>query len=106
VRGRVGAEAHTRLQESNWELSEHQFDDDYDDGMEYDADAGGRRRPGQWAPVCPACICMCNCVIYKNPGTAADSIFVQQSGAKLESVTSKKAVEPMRGAAGPARGNS
>ena len=32
-------EAHTRLQESNWELSEHQFDDDYDDGMEYDADA-------------------------------------------------------------------
>jgi hypothetical protein len=34
-----GLEAHTRLQESNWELSEHQFDDDYDDGMEYDADA-------------------------------------------------------------------
>ena len=32
-------EAHTRLQESNWELSEHQFGDDYDDGMEYDADA-------------------------------------------------------------------
>ena len=35
----VSLEAHTRLQESNWELSEHQFDDDYDDGMEYDADA-------------------------------------------------------------------
>ena len=32
-------EAHTRLQESNWELSEHQFGDGYDDGMEYDADA-------------------------------------------------------------------
>ena len=32
-------EAHPRLQESNWELSEHQFGDDYDDGMEYDADA-------------------------------------------------------------------
>jgi hypothetical protein len=28
-----------RLQESNWELSEHQFGDDYGDGMEYDADA-------------------------------------------------------------------
>ena len=37
--GRFGAEAHTRLQESNWELSERQFGDDYDDGMEYDADA-------------------------------------------------------------------
>ena len=32
-------EAHTRLQESDRELSEHQFGDDYDDGMEYDADA-------------------------------------------------------------------
>ena len=32
-------EAHTRLQESNWELSEHRFGDDYDDGTEYDADA-------------------------------------------------------------------
>ena len=32
-------EAHTRLQESNWELSEHRFGDDYDDGMEYDAEA-------------------------------------------------------------------
>ena len=32
-------QVHTRLQESNWELSEHQFGDDYDDGMEYDADA-------------------------------------------------------------------
>jgi hypothetical protein len=27
-------EAHTRLQESNWELSERQFGDDYDDGMD------------------------------------------------------------------------
>jgi hypothetical protein len=32
-------EARTRLQEPNWELSEHHFGDDYDDGMEYDADA-------------------------------------------------------------------
>jgi len=32
-------EAHTRLQGSNWELSERQPGDDYDDGMEYDADA-------------------------------------------------------------------
>jgi hypothetical protein len=34
-----GLEAHTRLQESNWELSEHQSGGDHDDGMEYDAGA-------------------------------------------------------------------
>ena len=31
--GVSGLEAHTRLQESNWELSEHQSGDGYDDGL-------------------------------------------------------------------------
>jgi hypothetical protein len=44
-------EAHTRLQESNWELSEHQFDDDYDDGWStMPTPEGVRRRPGQYVP--------------------------------------------------------
>jgi hypothetical protein len=53
-------EAHTRLQESNWELSERQFDDDYDDGMEYDGEGvgegvGGQGNVPQFAP--PAFVC-------------------------------------------------
>jgi hypothetical protein len=47
-------EAHTRLQGSNWELSERQPGDDYDDGMEYDADAlGGRGNLPQAGVICP-----------------------------------------------------